>query len=198
MFQFVLIEGELTIIQACDRIYIGGKKTSLSSEIEKEVVKYIVEMDQRMCLSSYEVQNMAYELAIRNNIPAGQHRFDVRKKLAGWDWWNGFLKRHPNLSLCTPEPTSLARVHGFSKAKVGEFFKLLRETFDRFEWQPGQIFNVDERGVTTMQGKASKVLSVRGKRQVGTMKSAERGSNVTVCCTMSASFHHHSKKEDPS
>ena len=168
--------------------YIGGKTTSLPPEVEESLVKYIVEMDKRMFgLSSYEVRKMAYELAIRNNIADNQHRFNVGKKIAGWDWWNGFLKRHPNLSLRTPEPTSFARAQGFSKARVAEFYKLLGETYDRFEWQPDRIFNVDETGVSTVQGKASRVLSVRGKRQVGALKSAERGSNVTVCCTMSAS-----------
>lgn len=171
--------------------YIGGKIQSLPPEIEAELVKYIIEMDRKMFgLTLYDVRKMAYELAIRNNIPAKQHRFNEEKKIAGKDWLQGFRKRHPNLSLRSPEPTSMARAQGFTKEKVATFFTLLKETYDKYKWQPQQIFNVDETGVTTVQGKPSKVLSVRGKRQVGAIKSAERGTNVTVCCTMSASGVH--------
>ena len=61
--------------------YIGGRKPSLPTEVEEALVKYIVEMDKRMFgLSSYEVRKMAFELAVRNNIPASQHRFNVGKK----------------------------------------------------------------------------------------------------------------------
>lgn len=168
--------------------YIGGRKPSLPTEVEEALVKYIIEMDKRMFgLSPYEVRKMAFELAVRNNIPASQHRFNVGKKIAGWDWWRGFLKRNPGLSLRTPEPTSFARAQGFSKERVAEFYKLLGETYEQYEWRPHQIFNVDETGVSTVQGRVSRVVSIRGKRQVGALKSAERGSNVTVCCTMSAS-----------
>ena len=171
--------------------YIGGKVQSLPPEIEEELVKYIIEMDRKMFgLTLNDVRKMAYELAIRNNIPAEQHRFNEDKKIAGKDWLLGFRKRHPSLSLRCPEPTSMARAQGFTKEKVSEFFNLLKETYDEFHWGPEQIFNVDETGVTTVQGKLSKVLSLRGKRQVGAIKSAERGSNVTVCCTMSASGVH--------
>ena len=49
---------------------------------------------------------------------------------------------------------------------------------DEFKFTPNNIYNVDETGVTTVQGRPSKVLATKGKRQVGTLVSAERGQLV--------------------
>jgi hypothetical protein len=164
---------------------LGSIQQSLPPALEKELERYILEMDKMLFgLSTCDVRKMAYELAVRNNIPSHQHRFNEEKKMAGWGWLFNFRKRFPNLSLRTPEPTSMARATGFSKEKVSEFFRLLRIVYDEHHFTPERIFNVDETGLTNVQGKPSKVFSSRSKRQVGCIKSAERGSNVTIVCAM--------------
>ncbi|KAK9754378.1 hypothetical protein QE152_g1380 [Popillia japonica] len=50
-----------------------------------------------------------------------------------------------------------------------------------------RIYNVDETGIMTVPKKRSKCLSLRGKRQVGCLSSAERGVLVSVEICMSAS-----------
>lgn len=55
----------------------------------------------------------------------------------------------------------------------------------RYKFQPHQIYNVDETGVTTVQ-KPDKVIAPRGSKQVGQITSAERGTLVTVCCAVNA------------
>ena len=41
-----------------------------------------------------------------------------------------------------------------------------------------------------MQNHVSKVISKKGKQQIGFITSTERGQNVTVICCMSASGHY--------
>ena len=62
-------------------------------------------------------------------------------------------------------------------------FDLLESLKDKYHFEPGRIYNVDETGITTVQGVPSKVIDLRGKMQVGSLTSAERGtmSTVTVC-----------------
>ncbi|CAH1967248.1 unnamed protein product [Acanthoscelides obtectus] len=51
---------------------------------------------------------------------------------------------------------------------------------------PNKLYNCDETGLTIVQHKTSKVLALKGKRQVGALSSAERDSLVTVVTCMSA------------
>ncbi|GBP96436.1 hypothetical protein EVAR_99097_1 [Eumeta japonica] len=49
-----------------------------------------------------------------------------------------------------------------------------------------RIFNVDETGLTIVQSKIPAVIGKKGKRQIGALTAAERGSLVTLVCCMSA------------
>jgi len=47
------------------------------------------------------------------------------------------------------------------------------------------VYNVDETGISTVQKSVQKILGKKGKRQVGKVKSGERGVNTTVVCCVS-------------
>lgn len=50
-----------------------------------------------------------------------------------------------------------------------------------------RIYNVDESGLSTVQNKCQRVLAQKGKKQIGSVSSAERGVNTTIVCCASAS-----------
>lgn len=55
----------------------------------------------------------------------------------------------------------------------------------RFHFQPSDVYNMDETGVTTVQTPRS-IICETGKKQVGAITSAERGALVTMACTICA------------
>ena len=89
------------------------------------------------------------------------------------------MKRHPELSLRTPEATSFARSTAFNKHTVGEFFQNLKTVRNRYKYNSNCIYNVDETGLKTVR-KPVKVLACRGSKQVERTTSAVRGILVTA------------------
>ena len=59
------------------------------------------------------------------------------------------MKRHPELSLQTPEATSFARSTAYNKHTVGEFFQNLKTVRNSYKCNSNCICNVDETGLTT-------------------------------------------------
>jgi hypothetical protein len=61
----------------------------------------------------------------------------------------------------------MARAAGFNKEQVNEFFDLVEKIADDNKIDAPRICNVDETGLTTVQKKSRKVISRKGKLQVG-------------------------------
>jgi len=162
---------------------LGRFRPTLDSQFEAELADYCKEMQNRLFgLTISDLRKMAYELAERNNI---EHNFDAERKMAGRDWVHGFFRRHPELSLRTPEPTSIGRAVGFNHVQVGRFYDILQETYEKQYIDPSHIWNVDETGLTTVH-RPGKVIARRGQRQVGKITSGEKGKTITAICAMNA------------
>ncbi|KAK0136737.1 Jerky -like [Merluccius polli] len=133
-------------------------------------------------ISAMKCRELAFEYAQRNaiDIPASW----IREEKAGHDWFL-YFKAHHHMSCCTPEATSLGRTTAFNKHNVGEFFDNLSTVMDRHSFPPHMMYNMDETGVTTVQT-PTQIVTEKGKKQVGSVTSAERGELVTVACAVNA------------
>lgn len=160
------------------KLKLGAKMTVFTTQEESELVEYLKIMEARLFgLVSEDFRWLAYQLAIKNNK---SHTFNVNKQEAGRDWLRGFLKRHPDISMRVPET-------GFNKPVVSTFFNLLGELLDTYKFQASQIYNCDETGISSVHKCKLKVLASKGRKQVVSLTSSERGQTVTVEICMSAS-----------
>ena len=166
---------------------VNGRLPVLDSRIETELSEHLRYLDDHYFgLTIKQVCKLVYEIAEKNGLP---HPFNRVKKEAGKKWFYNFRKRHPELSLRSPENTSIARLTGFNETNVYGFFDKLEALIDEHKFDATTIFNMDESGFSTVQKKAAKVLSTKGKRRVGTVTSGERGVTTTfVCCANATGF----------
>ena len=123
-------------------------------------------------LSTNEVKSLAYEYAAKLGLKIPNSW--VAAKKTGSDWLSGFMKRHPNLTLRTPESTSLSRATSFNRHNVNAFYDKYESVLQRDGFTPDKIWNVDETGCITVQ-KPRKIIAATGVKQVGAVVSAERG-----------------------
>lgn len=134
-------------------------------------------------LTMTTLRKIVFEYAEVNKIA---NRFDKTTKMAGKDWVYGFIKRQPNLAVRQTTPTSIARAIGFNAVQVQRFYTNLKECLNKYNFQPGKIFNMDETGISTVPKKTPKVISLKGKKNVNKIVSGERGQTITVVCCVSA------------
>lgn len=163
---------------------LGSKKPVFTPEQEEEIASHLKSMEERLFgLTMEECRRLAFQLAEENAI---DHPFNKTEKIAGKGWMVGFLKRHPELSIRKPEATSGNRARGFNKVAVSQFFKLLGELVEKYQFTAERIFNVDETGVTANPKGTSKITATKGRQQVGALTSGERGELVTAEICFSA------------
>ncbi|XP_031639161.1 uncharacterized protein LOC116351222 [Contarinia nasturtii] len=160
-------------------------KLVFNEEQEEALVEYII----RCChlyygLSITELKKLAYEFARKLNIvyPAN---WDT-DHMAGKSWYYGFMLRHKNLSLRSPEQTSLNRIKSFCQENVDQFFDNYSAILETHKFEPHQIWNMDETGFPTVPTKFGKIIAVKGVKRVGQAASAERGTLVSMALAVNA------------
>ena len=162
---------------------LGRFRPVLNADFEKELVDYCVAMQNRLFgLTVRDLRSMAFHLAEKNHL---DHGFDSEKKLAGKDWVAGFFRRNPEISLRTPEPTSIGRAVGFNAVQVGRFYDLLEQAYSDHGFDRAHVWNVDESGLTCVHT-PGKIIGKKGQRQIGKITSGERGKTVTAVCAYNA------------
>ncbi|CAH2087173.1 unnamed protein product [Euphydryas editha] len=160
-----------------------GRPKDLTAEMETELVRHVLLLESRFFgLTITDLRRLAYQLAEKYGL---RHRFNNESQLAGWKWYYTFMKNHPEISLRTPEATSVARCKGFNKETVMAFFDKYESLLDMSQFTADKIYNMDETCLSTVH-KPSKVLAQKGKYQVGAVTSSERGVNTTCICCMNA------------
>lgn len=169
-------------------VQILGRTTVLEDVVEVKIKRHILLLEELMFgLTINEVRELAFDIAEEMKIP---HKFNKQQRMAGKKWYYGFMRRHPELSLRAPEATSLARVRGFRQDRVYAFFDLLEKTVQQFGIGASRIYNMHETGISTVQKHLQKIVGQKGKKQIGKIKSAERGVTSTAVCCVSAAGHY--------
>ena len=159
-----------------------GPVTVLTREEEDKLCQYCLDMGYGLGVEDSKV--IAYCIVETTGRP---HPF--KNGSAGRDWYEGFLKRHPQLTLRKPEALSYARAKNANAKAIEDFFAKLAAVCARLNIlsKPMQIFNADEIGLSKVHKPRTKVIAKRGQKTVWSLTSGERGRTHTVMVCGSAS-----------
>jgi len=105
--------------------------------------------------------------------------------MADEEWFRSFMRRNSEMTVRVAQATSLSRATSFNKNNMNAFYNNLSVVMDRYKFEPQQIYNTDETGITTVQ-KPDRVVARRGAQQVGSVTSAERSTLVTLAFAVNA------------
>ncbi|XP_057662210.1 uncharacterized protein LOC130897395 [Diorhabda carinulata] len=167
-----------------------GRPSELGYENELKLVAHIKKLESiGFPLEPSRLQSIAYDFAENLRLP---HRFNNEKKSAGWDWFQGFMKRHPDLSKRKAEGLSLARASGMNRQDVDKYFEMLLKvlTDNDLISKPERIYNMDESGIQ-VNNKTGRVIASKSAKCVNTVTSTEKGENISLiaCCNAEGTFH---------
>jgi len=151
---------------------------------EKQLVDYIKNSaDMYFGLNPKEVRKLTFEFAVKLELKVPMNW--TNNKEAGVDWFSAFLKRNSSISIRRPEATSLSRAMNFNMVNVKHFMDKYQSFLLKYKFEGQDIYNLDETGITTVQ-RTEKVVASRGKKQIGAITSAKRGTLVTMCLAVNA------------
>ena len=98
-------------------------------EQENSLEQYALFASKIHCgLTKVEFQEMVYNFAIKNDIKVPKE-WDSNNKQAGRGWMDGFMKRHPRISVRKPEATNVARTTSFNQTNTSAFFGQLKSIY---------------------------------------------------------------------
>ncbi|KAJ4436168.1 hypothetical protein ANN_18798, partial [Periplaneta americana] len=162
-----------------------GPSACLGDEAENKLLTHIQKMQEvGFAPTRNDVKIMAFKMAQKLGI---KHRFSVHKGQAGKDWFNSFMRRHPEISIRKAEGVSLNRAQGMSKDEVGKYFQLLEKILQEEDLlqKPSHIFNMDKTGLQ-LNNKPGYVVAKKGSKDVHLLTSAEKGETISVLACSSA------------
>lgn len=160
-------------------------KRVFTDEEETMLVHYIKLISiMKYGLSKRGVRELAYKYAQAK----GKTYPEIwnENKVAGISWMRCFMERNKiSLTLRKPEGISKARLCCFNKSNVTAFFENILNAYKKYgPFEPSQIWNLDETGLTTVQD-PQKFVTTKEDRNPGKITAGERGLLVTLICSIS-------------
>ena len=193
-------DGEMGVNQA-SREY-GVPTTTLRDRISERVT-HGTPMGARSYLNQHEEETLEDFLLTTSSIGFGKTRAHVmmyaemvakeknllRKHHITGRWFDGFCKRHPDLSLRKGDSMGAVRFRCTNSEAIQNYYKLLQTTLTEhnFSGEPWRIYNVDETGMP-LDPRKPRVVAKLGTKKVRVMGSGNKHQITVVACA-SATGH---------
>ena len=153
----------------------SGPVSFLGKHVEQELVEHI-----------HHLAKIGYGYTRLQIIElASQYAHSCKKlpkhKSLSQQWFNGFIKRWPDLKNIKPSSLDALRAKATNPEKIKEYFKELDSIMTKYNLKdrPDLIYNIDEKGISTEHKPPYVVCSRELKAQTIT---SPRSANTTMIC----------------
>lgn len=136
----------------------AGRPAVFGKEVEDKLVKCVLaRAEMGYPCTKKELLNLVQEYVVRNKIAT-----PFINGKPGKDWYGGFMRRHREISLKTPETLQKARVKARDPFVVYSFYDQLKAVYDECLPPARLIYNADESGFG-MDPRSVRALGRRGE-----------------------------------
>ncbi|CAG8774692.1 3441_t:CDS:2 [Cetraspora pellucida] len=157
-----------------------GAPNVLTSHEENQLVGYCINMQKLVFgLTKWGVNYCVMEIMKLNKQ---SHLFE--EDGPGQDWWERFMRDHPELSFCVPQNLLEARAQKVNKTIVDDHFKKLKQIINENSLAVAQIWNMNETGFVIVP-KLEKVIAKKGTCQVHKIAYGNSHDHISVAPTIS-------------
>ena len=162
-----------------------GRPTRLTREEENEIAQTcLIFSEWGYGLGKKEVMSV-----IHDYLQLKKKTYLFLNGIPGEDWWLGFLRRNPQLSLRKPQSLQIARAVSSTSDVVSHWFtSVLKPLLDKhnLHLHPDRIYNADETSFS-LCGRPCRVVTKRGAKSPQFVVGGTGRENVTVQMCVSAS-----------
>ena len=154
----------------------------MSPEEEQRIVDYAVHMGQ---IGYERTREQIFDIVVKIVTKDGHPNPFVDGK-PGHKWWALFKKRHPEISLRTPERLQLARAKCCTPEVLGTWYEEFGEFLKTYLLmnEANCIWNADEAGFS-LCATSGKVISIRSCKNVYAI-TADTKEQITTLCAINA------------
>ena len=159
-----------------------GPPTVLTNEEEARLAKWAMEM----AMIGYGRSKEQILLTVQKIVEMEKRPNPFKNGKPGKKWWQGFLRRHPDLSLRKPEQLESTRAASCTKQRLTQWFADFEKFLEIHEINddPRYFWNADESGFALCP-KSGKVLCQTNTKDLYTI-SGNCKDQITVLCGGSA------------
>ena len=162
----------------------GSRKRELTKDEERILIDYCIFITK--CshpLTVPVVKAFPWAIVRKSNRPSRFHATNG----PSWKWWQGFKKRHPEISLRKPDNLNRGRSRMNNQVVMDKFFKLLKQELHSIDIldKPEHIFNSNETEID-LNARSGKVIVCKNSKHAYSEQKAPR-DHITSMVYCSAS-----------
>ena len=155
-----------------------GPSTVLTTEEEQKLAEWAIKMAE---IGYGQTRRQVCEM-VKKIMDNTKRPNPFTENRPGRDWWYGFLRRHPQLSMRQPQGLQEARAACCTPAVLDKWFVDFEQFLLKYDLhdKPYRIWNCDESGFSLCP-KSGKVVAPKGAKDVYSVTGNNKQQVTTLC-----------------